>query len=985
MPTKYQELMAALIFSGFFMSVALATPPLTPSLDGRILEYDDEDVRASYTGGGGAFGPGNSISNLIVTWDADFLYIALQGAEVDNKLVVMLDVDPGNGTGAHTTTNWSGVGPSYIEYNDVGWRKSAATGAVAFGLDYQIASEGFFNNVIQILYDGVAVPNSNTVVSLFDAGNGSSPLGTPVDMAVRGGAPACALVGFEARIPWSVLYPMTGPASNRFGTVLPGEKIPRGAKLRMFANIHNNNPASAYSSNDAIPQQTSPNASWTNGLLVTDTYLDIELDLNNDGLPDLASGDVNAPFIEYAAGRQNSFTVFVGLSESVAAAWMTNAQHWRIGGVAPALVTPLDSKSALLTASTPLPSAGNVVLVTATNLRDSANNHRLTAYCLETTASGLTNPLTVRFVLETASGLGISPGASNFFVNGGSYPLSFGYPPSTNNPLAPLSGTLYYRDVTFPPGTPLELFYKYSGILASTGTNTYEAVRLVDFANAARKLTLPTNVSYLVVTDHLGAAAAPYRAPGNSADYISLYTDPRRGDAGVRQRTLVTFQLDLSARNRSGVSRVLVQGSDPLRGFNYDGFVSDWAGSGAVGWNVGGIELFDDGTRGDLVANDGIYSRAWAWTEDGTDSAIVPGFPYSLVGGDLATLPYAGNGWLDGRSPRSVIYKFYVVKMDNTALESPSSNLELFLENPSVTNLILPPFVWDNNDLPPPPPSNAPSMLAAVRLTGNLVRVVFSNQPGETQHGLLISTNLVHGWMDFGLRVTNGAGGVWTSIVQGANPSHEFYAAYAGPAKTNIGIWFTPNPLPATGGVLRVWYRQHSRSLAGARDVGLTGNWNSWGPGLPMTFVGDGVWYYDLAVSPSAPTAIIFKARTVSENWDNGPDVYAYKGNGRATWTPNSPTNGGLLTITYDSSTGPLNGSPTVSAWVGFDEPWHGVSAIPMTNIGPNLWQLAITVPTNRVLSVNWVFRNAAGTTWDSESTPGGRQYRAFISPPPYP
>jgi hypothetical protein len=488
----------------------------------------------------------------------------------------------------------------------------------------------------------------------------------------------------------------------------------------------------------------------------------------------------------------------------------------------------------------------------------------------------------------------------------------------------------------------------------------------------------------VIVSNHLGAAAAPYRDPNSPTDYSALYLDAQRGDAGVRQRTLVTFQLDLSARNRSGISRVLLQGSDPLRGFNYDGSVSDWAGSGAVGWSVGGIELFDDGTLGDAVAGDGIYSRVWAWTEDGKDDVIVPGFPYSLVGGDVTTEPYVGLSWADRRSPRSVVYKFYVLKSDASVLESPSSNLELYLEDLTATNILLAPFVWDNEGLPPPPPTNAPTMRAPVILTGNQVRVLFENTPGESQHGVLISTNLLQGWMDFGTRAS-GSGGNWTSVISHANPRAEFYAAFAGPPKENIGIWFTPNPLPATGGTLRVWYRQHNRSLAGARDVGLTGPWNGWGPGQPMTFVGDGAWYYDLHVSESAPTAVIFKARTVSGNWDGGPDVYAYKGTGRATWSPHSPSNGQVLTITYDNSSGPLTNSPTVSAWIGFDEPWFGASAIPMTNIGGTLWQTAITVPTNRVLSVNFVFRNAAGSIWDSETSPGGRQYRAFISPSPYP
>lgn len=966
---------------------ALATPPNTAVLDGRPTEYDDEDLRASYTGGGGAFGAGTYITNLYVTWDADYLYLALQGAEVNDKLVIMLDVDPDAATGATTTTNWTGVAPPFIEYNDVGWKKSDDLGAVAFGLDYQIASEGFYNNIIRILYDGVALPTTDTVEKLFDAGNGATPVGSPVDMAVQSDSTSCGLKGFEARIPWAVLYPTNGPAANRFGIVSPGEVVPAGAKLRLFANIHNNNPSSAYSSNDTIPEQVSPNASWSGGLLITDTYLDVLVDADDDGYPDLASGDVNAPFIRFASGVQNTRTVFVQMNEPLNATTATEVNHWRVGTDMPGGATMIGTNVVVLTLTNDLPAAGTIVQVTATNVQDVAGNQRLAEYCLNPSAAGLTNTLTVRFVLETASGLGLSPGASNFFINGNTFPLELGYLPATSSPLSQLSGTLYYRDVTFPPGSSTELRYKYSGELISTGTNTYEAVRLADFAYASRKLTLPTNATTLVVTDYLGAAAAPYRNPATNTDYNALFSDPQRGDAGVRQRTTVLFQLDLSGRNRDGITRVLLQGSDPLRGFNANDQLipGDYAGSLTPPWEDGGITLVDDGTLGDLVADDGIYSREWVFSTNGYDSVIEPEYPHNLVGGGEFTDPYFGDSyWVARRSPRSVIYKFYVVRSGPSALESPASNLELYLEDPNATNIVLPPFVWENEDLPLPPPTNSPTMIAPVILASNQVRVLFSNVPSELQHGVQISTNLGQDWMDFGHRAS-GSGGNWTMLVQNANPGAEFYRAFAGPPKSNIGLYFTPNPLPSTGGTLRVWYRQHGRSLAGERDVRLSGSWNGWGPAQPMTFAGDGAWFYDLPVGEAASSTVVFKARTMSGIWDSGPDVYAYKGTGRATWTPNSPTNGEVLTITYDNSTGNLTNSPTVSAWLGFDETWAEASAIPMTNIGGTTWQLSLAVPTNRVLSVNFVFRNAAGTIWDNESSPGGRQYRVFIQPAPYP
>ena len=85
-------------------SVAFATPPNTASLDGRPIEYDGTDLKGSLAVAGSSFGVGNLITNLFVTWDSTYLYVALQGYESGNKLMVLVDVDPGNGTGAETTT-----------------------------------------------------------------------------------------------------------------------------------------------------------------------------------------------------------------------------------------------------------------------------------------------------------------------------------------------------------------------------------------------------------------------------------------------------------------------------------------------------------------------------------------------------------------------------------------------------------------------------------------------------------------------------------------------------------------------------------------------------------------------------------------------------------------------------------------------------------------------------------------------------------------
>ncbi len=976
-----------LLVASLCTGTVFATPSHTPTLDGRMNEYDAEDQRASYTGGGGGFGPANYLNDIYVTWDSEYLYVALAGGESDNKLALLIDVDPGSGTGANSTTNWTGNTASYISYNDLGW--VALTNG--FGLDFMVASEGFFNNVVQVLYDGVVAPDTNNIIALFDNGNGSNPLGTPVDMAVYGDATSCNLNGFEARIPWSVLY---GSNTGRYGTVNGGEVIPQGAVIRLFANLHNNNPGSAYSSNDAIPEQSG--GAWSGGLLTSDTYLDLFLDLDNNGLPDLDGADVNAPWVRFTTGVGGSTKVYAQFNEPVTQDGVTTPNNWSVGGSIPGSVDMLATNAVVLNLTNALPAAGTLVELLWTDIEDNAGNSRLGSACLVPVASGLTNAQTVRFVLESNSGLGVNPGASNFFINGGSFPLEFGYPPATSAPMALDSGTVYFRDVVFPPGTPTTLSYKYSGQLNNTGTNNYEAVRLANYDAAARVLTLDPAATSLVITDYLGAAAAPWRVANDVATYSALYSDTQRGGAGVRQQVQVTFTLDLSQRDLGQISRVIVQGTDPLRGFNVDGTtpvgVSDYAGSGAVGWNNGGVELYDNGTGGDTNAGDGIFMRSWLWSPDGTDAGaqFVPDAPQSLVGGAFTNLPYAGSSWLDGRSPRSFKYKFYVVKNDLSPLESPASDLEYYLEDAAGTNVILSPFVWANEDLPPPPPSNSPTMGRPILLTNNQVRVVFSNLPSEVSgHGVLISTNLMNpGWMDFGLRAA-GSSGNWTATVNNANPIMEMYAAYAGAATPYRGVYLEGLPVPSTGGTLRIWYNQHSRGLAGDRAVQIAGTFNGWSP-APMTFAGDGSWYFDASITAGAATNIEFKPRNLSgSTWENlwGADNYiTYKEYSRVTWTPVYPTNGEVFTINYDASSGPLVGATSMNAWVGYEEQFFAGANYPMTNTAGTIWETAFPVSTNYKLSVNMYFNgktNGSPTEiWDNENT--GRRNRAFITPRPY-
>lgn len=970
---------------GLLSAAALATPANTAILDGRPVEYDTTDLRGTFQGTP-AWGVNGTLSNLFVTWDATYLYVALQGWQQDNnKLVVLVDVDPGAGTGATTTTNWTGVEPSYIKYNDYGWVNGGD-----FGCDYLLASEGFFNNTIRILYDGVELPTTNNTVSLFDSGNGSTPLGTAVDMASHNDATACPHKGFEARIPWAVLY-----AGTRFGAVVPGETVPRGATLRLLAGIHNNNPNVAWSSPDTIPNQAFTN--YVNGILTTATYLDVIVDGNHDGVPDMVGGDVNAPWIRAASGAVGGTLVYVAFNEPVTAATVQNTANWSVGGTAPVSAVAQGAYGVLLGLAAPIAGPGLLSIV-ATGVQDAAGNSRTTSHCLFPAEGGIPQAVAVTFLVFTNSGMGISPSNARptaFFVNGSALPLEWGYPPVETTPLAAVPGTSGWvsATVTFPPGSPVSLYYKYSARIS--GTNNYEAIRLTDFANAARPLTLNTNGTPMAVVDYLGAAAHPLRNPGDTnlpSAHKRLYDDPNRADAGVRVRREILFQLDLSLRRRNHLQRVMVLGSDPLRGFNTTGgseaTASDYPDNSAyVNWDTAGIELFDDGTRGDLTAGDGIYSRLWAFTTNGFDSTLVPGAPHSLVGGGEFTEPYLGYGWKTRRSPRSLVYKYYVLTTASNHYESPSYNLEYYVADPTNTaRIVLNPWVWDNEAIPPPPPTNAPVLLG-VTVTGSTATIQFQNVLTEGSHGVRISTNLAAGFADYGHRATAGPTNAglrqWSATIGQISPAAEYYSAHAGPEPDPLPTYWEPSFIPATATVWRLYYSQYKDDLKGRRTISAAGTFNGWGE-TPMTFLGKGRWAGDISLPAGSENVIEFKFRD-GATWIGGSNLKAIRGGAGATWTPDQPTPGQLFTVTFNTAGTGLAGATNVNIHMGFDPFWGGTATRPMTNTSGSIWVYALTIPTNYSVSVNWVFNGylpgSSTVTWYSPAD-WKAFFSTFVNPP---
>ncbi len=949
-------------------AAAGATPPNTAVLDGKPLEYDAGDLRGTFAGAP-AWGNDGTLTNLYVTWDDTYLYVALQGWHQNSKkLVVLLDADPGAGTGAITTTNWTGLEQSYLGWNGYGWVDGGS-----FGLDVMLASEGFYNNAIRVLYDGAEAPATNNTVSLFDSGNGGVPAGTPVDMASDNSANACPHKGFEARIPWAVLYEGT-----RWGTIEPGETVPRGASLRLLAGLHTNDNTATWSSPDTIPNQAVED--YTNGIVTTATYLDVLVDADTNGIPDMLAGDVNAPWIRAAAGAVGATNIYVAFNEPVTPASVENTANWTIDGNPPVAADAQGTNGVLLALAAPIAST-DLLPVAADGAADPSANTRPVEFCLFPAESGIPQPVTVTFLVNTNSGMGTSPSNARptaFFVNGSTLPLEWGTPAVESVPLTPVPGSNGWTSATvvFPPGTPGTIYHKYSGRI--NGTNTYEAIQLADFGEAKRPLNLNTNGTPVTVVDYLGAAAYPLRVPGDTnppSAHYRLYSDPRRGDAGVRVRREILFQLDLSMRSTSHLARVMVMGSDPLRGFNDTGSgtatARDYPGDSAyLDWENAGIELVDDGTLGDLVPGDRVYSRLWALSTNGLDAAIEPGEPYSLVGGNDFTEPYIGYGWKSRRSPRSFIYKFFVLTTGGSDYDSPEYDLSYYVADPDETaRILIEPWVWDNEDIPPPPPSNAPA-LTGVSLTGSTAYVQFENVLTEGAHGVRISTNLrgnVEGFADYGLRATrlstNGGAAQWSASVPEISGVAEYYAPYAGLEPARKATRWEPAILTNAATTAQLFFCQYQTDLSGKRSLGVTGisNWTS---EQAMAFVGDGTWTAEIAL-PEVPRGTLLECNfKQGTNWANVGNTYIIR-NDPCLWTPSVPVPGDPFTITLDASApgayfkdgGPVLSSATnFFVHLGFDG-WQETSSRQMTNTTGDIWEYEVTIPVQYTNRVDWVFK----------------------------
>ena len=306
-------------------------------------------------------------------------------------------------------------------------------------------------------------------------------------------------------------------------------------------------------------------------------------------------------------------------------------------------------------------------------------------------------------------------------------------------------------------------------------------------------------------------------------------------------------------------------------------------------------------------------------------------------------------------------------------------------------DIVLDPLVWNSPSVPPLTAAN-PAVIVDLLPTGSGTELVYTNIALASDNAVEVADTPADPWANYGLRGT-GSGGVFTALVAGVDNDTEMYRIVTPGPEAGITTW-SPNPVPPAGGAVTVSYNQNQKNLAGVPDV----QWRGANPdpgtevATNMVFDGDGQWHIDLTVAPATNVSVRFKvtdpANTLVDR-DGGSD-YFIKVGGRATWTPERPVAGQVLTVNYDATGGPLTDRNDVNIWWGVDgyegsvPGWNGSPGTPMNNVTTNMWTIDLNVPPTAKQTVNFVFNAGptppGGTTaWDS----GGGDYKLFIETSP--
>ncbi len=232
-------------------NVALGAPGLAVSVLGTSVVIDGHVDPTEWAGAqvlddanDSAWGAANEIDRLLVRWDAQYLYVAIDGQVSGNSWVLYLDRDPGTANGQANLTAINA------------WERGATFTASGFAPDFQY---GCYQHQSQFDGDGFWQLLSPTTTQVR-----SSEIAKAFDSFHNFGSAS----GSELAIPWSVVYGLGAGV------------VPSGAKIALVASVCWDPEPSGVLGGDSAPSNLSA------ALPVVDRAWTVTVDGNNDGRPD---------------------------------------------------------------------------------------------------------------------------------------------------------------------------------------------------------------------------------------------------------------------------------------------------------------------------------------------------------------------------------------------------------------------------------------------------------------------------------------------------------------------------------------------------------------------------------------------------------------------------------------------------------------------------------------------------------------------------
>ena len=223
------------------------------TIDGRLDAGEWDGYLALPDSSDSAWTASNEIDGLYAAWDADYLYLAVDGIVDANSWLLYIDVDPG-GPGGETDLTAIDT-----------WERGALFAAAGFMADFQY---GCYQH--QGAYDGdsfweitsatTAADLTGDIISDHDAAHAYGDAG-----------------GSELAIPWDVLYG------------LGAGQVPVGAQLSLVASICWDPEPDGVLGGDSVPNNASAS------LPTLDTVWTFTVDDDGDGLPDSWGGTAVPP------------------------------------------------------------------------------------------------------------------------------------------------------------------------------------------------------------------------------------------------------------------------------------------------------------------------------------------------------------------------------------------------------------------------------------------------------------------------------------------------------------------------------------------------------------------------------------------------------------------------------------------------------------------------------------------------------------------